>query len=85
MELKCTNFNGEIVLKSTQKPLDLFFWNIVRMAFRNESYKLFFQEDALIAPKTRLSITFLQQIQMEWIKTFHVEKKYNLWEFKKKN
>jgi len=53
---------------------NFFFWKIVKIAFRNESCKLFFQEDAKIAPKTRLSITFSWQIQMEWIKALHVDK-----------
>jgi len=55
MELKCTNFNGDIVLRSTLNRVDFFL--IVKIAFRNESYKDFSQEDALIAQKTRLSIT----------------------------
>jgi len=58
MELKCTNPNVEIVLASKLNPVELSFWKIVKIAFRNESYKLFFQEDALIARKIRLSITF---------------------------
>jgi len=74
MELECTNLNGEIVLGSKTKPCGIFFWKIVRIAFKNESYKLFFQEDALIAQEKRLSIAFSYQIQMEWIKAFHVGK-----------
>jgi len=46
----------------------------VKIAFRNESYKLFFQEDAQIAQKIRLFITFTSLIQMEWIKASHVDK-----------
>jgi len=35
----------------------------------------FFQKDALITPKTRLSITFSYQIlEMEWIKALYVHK-----------
>jgi len=46
MELKCTNPNSEIVLRRTLNHMDFFLnWKI---AFRNESYKLFFKEDALI-------------------------------------
>jgi len=47
----------------------------------------FFQEDALSAQKIRLSITFSQQSQMDWIKALPIEKKCNLLEkkFKKKN
>jgi len=50
------------------------FAKIVKIAFRNESYQLFFQEDAPIAWKTRLSKTFSYQIQMDWIKAFYVDK-----------
>jgi len=56
MESKCTNSNGEIILESKLNYGDFFL--IIKIAFKNESYKLFFQKDALIAPKTRLSITF---------------------------
>jgi len=45
MELKRTNPNGEIVLRSTLNHVNLFFSKI---ALKNESYNLFFQEDALI-------------------------------------
>jgi len=45
MELKYTNFNGEIVLESKLIDVELLF------LLRNESYKLFFQENALIARK----------------------------------
>jgi len=58
MELKCTNPNVEIVLARKIIHMGIFFWKIVKIAFRNESYKLFFQEDAKIAWKTILSITF---------------------------
>jgi len=51
MELKCTNPNGEIVLARKINHVDLFL-KIVKIAFRNESYKLFFQKDAKIARKT---------------------------------
>jgi len=58
MELECSNSNGEIVLGSKLKHMKNKSWKIVKIACRNESYKLFFQKDALIAWKTRLSITF---------------------------
>jgi len=58
MELKCTYPNGEIVLARKINYVRLFFWKIAKIAFRNESYKLFFQEDTKIAQKTRLSIAF---------------------------
>jgi len=48
MELKCTDSNGEIVLarKLNHVSLEIFSEKIVEIAFRNESYELFFQEDA---------------------------------------
>jgi len=46
MELKCTNPNGKIVLASKLNH-EFYFWKIEKIAFINESYKLFFQEDAL--------------------------------------
>jgi len=56
--LKCTNPNGETVLVSKLNHVELFFTKIVRITFKNESYKLFSKEKAQIAPKTRLSIIF---------------------------
>jgi len=49
MELEHTNSNGEIVLESKLKHVKFFSSKVVRIAFKNESYELFFQEDALIA------------------------------------
>jgi len=49
MALKCTNSNGEIVVASKIIHVEIFFLKIVKIAFRNEFYKLFFQEDAKIA------------------------------------
>jgi len=46
MELKCTNPNGEIVLANKLNHVELFFGKFVKIAFRNESYKLFFEKDA---------------------------------------
>jgi len=57
MGLKYTNLNNEISLARN--------FYLVKIEFNNESYELFFQEDALIAPKTRLSINLTKQIQME--------------------
>jgi len=48
MELKHTNSNVEIVLRSTLNHEELFFK--VKNALKNKSYKLFFQEDALDCP-----------------------------------
>jgi len=41
---------------------------------KNESYKLCFEEDPLIAQKTRLFITFKLLIQMKLIKASNVDK-----------
>jgi len=49
MDLKETNSNSVIVLESILNHADFFL--IIKIAFTNESYKLFFQEDVLIAPK----------------------------------
>jgi len=50
MELKHMNPNGEIVLRSTLNHVELSFnKKIVKIAFKNEFYKLFFQKDTLIA------------------------------------
>jgi len=48
MELKCTYPNGEIVLAKKLDHMKLFFL-IVKIALKNESYNLFFYEDALSA------------------------------------
>jgi len=69
MELKDTNPNNEIVLVRDLNLVKLFFWKIVKIEIRNESYKLFFQEGAMIVQKTRLSIIFTSLIQMEQITT----------------
>jgi len=65
MELKCTNSNDEIDLSRKLNHVKLFFLKNYKIALRNESYKLIFQEDAWIAQKTRLSITFTARIQMK--------------------
>jgi len=46
MELKCTNLNGKIVLARKLNYVELFFGKIVKIALKNESYKLFFQKNA---------------------------------------
>jgi len=52
MELKYTNLNGEISLASRFNYIYDFFL-IVKIEFRNESYKLFFQNDAMIPTKQK--------------------------------
>jgi len=52
MELKHGNHNGEVVKENNlQSNLKSFLlnWKIVKIELRNQFYKLFFQEDTLIA------------------------------------
>jgi len=49
MGLKHYNPNGEIVLASKLNLVKQFFSKIVKIAFKNEIYKLFFQTNAVIA------------------------------------
>jgi len=58
MELKHIDLKSEIVLIKDLNLVKLLFWKIVKIKFRNESYKSIIQEDALIVWKARLSITF---------------------------
>jgi len=44
MELKHTNLNSEIVLARDLNLVKHFLGKIVKLEFRNESYKLFFQD-----------------------------------------
>jgi len=46
MGLKYNNSNGKIVLAKKLNLFQQFFWKIVKIALKNESYKLFFQQDA---------------------------------------
>jgi len=82
MGLKLNNPNGEIILARKLNLVQKKFWIFLKIAFRNGSYTLFFQEDDEIAQKTRLFITFTSLIQMEWIKASHVDKNKI---YKKKN
>jgi len=59
MELDCTNPNAKIDQGGKLNHVKLFDdAKIVKIAFKNKSYKLFFQEYALRARKIRLCITF---------------------------
>jgi len=51
MELKPTNSNGENVLRSTLDHVELLFWKIVQIAFKNEFYKFFFKKMLQLPPK----------------------------------
>jgi len=51
MGLEHNNPNIEIVLARKLNVVKQFFWKIAKNAFKNESCKLFFQEDAHIAWK----------------------------------
>jgi len=46
MGLKHNNSNNEIVLARKLNLSNNLFWKIVKTAFKNESYKLFYQKDA---------------------------------------
>jgi len=66
MELKHNKFNGKIVLAKILNPfIQFFFLKNVEIALKNESYKLFFEEDVYIVQKTILSITFSPLVQIE--------------------
>jgi len=64
MDLKYTDTNGEIILARKLNYVNLFF-KIVKIELKNESYKLFFEEDAMSTLKRRLSITFSSLAKME--------------------
>jgi len=59
MELKSTNLNGEIVSSKKLNHMELLFWKIVKLAFRNESYKLFFTKRCSKCPKYKIVHNFL--------------------------
>ncbi len=58
MGLKYKNLNGKIVLSRKYNIYFVLIWKIVKIAFRNESDKLFFQRDALIALKNKIIYNF---------------------------
>jgi len=65
MEYKYTNLISEIFLASKVSYVEFFFEKIVKIEFKNESYKSLSQDDAMIVHKTKISITFTLLIQME--------------------
>jgi len=67
MELKYINSINEIILVSKVNYVRLFFGNI-KIEFKNESYDLFSQANAMIVYKPKSSITFTSLIQMESLK-----------------
>ena len=50
------------------------FEKLKKKTFKNDSYSLFFQENALIAQKSQLSIFFSSLVQMRWLNPFHIGK-----------
>jgi len=78
MELKHTNPNNEIVLARKLDHVELIIWKIVEIAFKNESYKLFFQEDAKIAQKNKIVHDFHITYPNEMSQSFPYKWKFNL-------
>jgi len=78
MGLKHNNLNGEIVLAIKLTVVEQFFWKIVKIAFRNECYKLFFQEDAQIAWKNKIVQNFHITYPNGMNQSFTHRLKYNL-------
>jgi len=77
MELKLTNPNGEIILARKLNYVKLFFWQIVKITFKNESYKLFFQEARCLdctKNKTIYNIHIIQLSKWNESKFFFVDK-----------
>jgi len=54
--------------------MELFFWKIVKIEFKNESYRLFLKKMVWLLEKTRFSITFSSLVQLEPIEYFKVDK-----------
>jgi len=79
MELECTNSNGEIVLAKKLNHMELLFL-IVKIAFRNESYKLFFSGRSSKCPKNKIVHNFLITNQSGMNQSFPDRQKYNIWE-----
>jgi len=50
------------------------FWKIIRIAFRNKSYKLLFSRRCSNCLKSKIVHNFLITNPMEWIKAFHIDK-----------
>jgi len=86
MKLDCTNFNGEIVLAKKLNHVELFFL-IVKIAFINESYKLFFPGRCSKCPKNKIVHNILITNTNGMNQSFPHRQKYNLLEkkFKKRN
>ena len=65
MKLKYIHPNGEIVLEKKPNHALKKFENFEKLHSEMHPTSYFFQEDALTARNTRMSITFSQQIQMK--------------------
>jgi len=59
MELERPNPNGEIVLGGKLNHVELVFWKIVKIALRNESYKLYFSGRCSKCLKNKIVHNFL--------------------------
>jgi len=80
MELKCTNPNGEIVLEKALNHIEHYFFKIVKIAFRNESYKWFISGRCSKCPKYKIVHNFLITNPNGNNQRFTNRQKYNLQE-----
>jgi len=87
MELEHTNPNGEIVLAKKLNHMEFFFWKIVKIAFRNESYKLFLSRRCFKCLKNKIVHNFFKTNPNGTKQSFPDRQKYNLWteKIQKKN
>jgi len=75
MELKHNNSNSEIIQTSQLAMENFLFQKMWKLSSKANPTCYIFQENyVLIIYKTKCSISFTSQIQMEWMKTFHVDK-----------
>jgi len=75
MELKYTNLNGEIVLKSKLSHVELFFLKNYENWVQKQIKHIIFSRSCYNCPQNKMFQTFFTSlIQMKWIKDFHVDK-----------
>jgi len=76
MEFKRMNNNSEIVLRSTLNHVDFFL--IVKITFKNGSYKLFFSRRCSNSSKNKIVPNFLITNPNEMNQSYLYRQKYNL-------